>query len=218
MLRYRLARARVSNRGSAPSPGRSQSPTNTPAISKIQHFLCTLLHVEDQRVGIEPRVFEDGRGFFMETYVREYFREHGIGVDFVQDNHAKSTRGVLRGLHYQIRHGQDKLVRVVQGEVFDVAVDVRKGSPSFGKWESVILSSENKLQLFVPKGFAHGYCVLSDTAEFVYKCSDTYHPEDEGGLIWNDPDVGIQWPITTPILSDKDQGHPRLQDITFPVV
>jgi len=167
---------------------------------------------------IEPKVFEDGRGFFMETFVRDVFRQQGIHVDFVQDNHAKSTRGVLRGLHYQIQHGQDKLVRVVQGEVFDVAVDVRQGSPSFGKWEGVTLSAENKLQLFVPKGFAHGYCVLSDTAEFIYKCSDTYHPEDEGGLIWNDPDVGIQWPIPNPILSEKDKTHPRLKDITFPVV
>ncbi len=167
---------------------------------------------------VEPRVFEDERGFFMETYVRDGFREQGIDVEFVQDNHAKSTRGVLRGMHYQVHHGQDKLVRVVQGEVFDVAVDVRQNSTTFGQWVGVTLSADNKQQLFVPKGFAHGYCVLSDMAEFVYKCSDTYHPEDEGGLIWNDPDVGIEWPIDNPILSEKDKQHPRLKDIQYPEV
>ena len=165
---------------------------------------------------IEPRVFEDARGFFMETYVAGRFKENGIDVEFVQDNHAKSSRGVLRGMHYQIRHGQAKLVRVIQGEVFDVAVDVRPGSRTFGRWVGYTLSAENKRQLYVPAGFAHGYCVLSDTAEFVYKCSDYYHPEDEGGLIWNDPEVGIDWPITDPILSDKDTKHPGLQAIRLP--
>lgn len=165
---------------------------------------------------IEPKVFEDARGFFMETYVADRFREHGIDVEFVQDNHAASSKGVLRGMHYQIRHGQAKLVRVVQGEVFDVAVDVRPGSRTFGHWVGYNLSADNKRQLYVPAGFAHGYCVLSDTAEFIYKCSDYYHPEDEGGLIWNDPDVGIEWPVTDPILSQKDTNHPRLKDIRLP--
>jgi len=165
---------------------------------------------------IEPKVFEDTRGFFMETYVADRFREHGVDVEFVQDNHAKSSKGVLRGMHYQIRHGQAKLVRVVQGEVFDVAVDVRPGSRTFGHWVGCHLSADNKRQLYVPAGFAHGYCVLSDTAEFIYKCSDYYHPEDEGGLIWNDPDVGVEWPVTDPILSQKDTNHPPLKGIRLP--
>jgi len=167
---------------------------------------------------IEPDVFEDDRGFFLESYNRTKFREQGIMVDFVQDNHSKSSRGVLRGLHYQVQKGQDKLVWVVQGEVFDVAVDLRKGSPTFGQWVGHTLSAANKRQLFVPIGFAHGFCVTSETAEFVYKCSDFYHPEDEGGLIWNDPEVGIDWPVKEPILSGKDKGYPGLRDIKLPVV
>lgn len=165
---------------------------------------------------IEPKVFSDARGFFMETYAAQRYREHGMDVDFVQDNHSKSPRGVLRGLHYQIKHAQAKLVRVTQGEVFDVAVDLRKGSPTFGQWEACLLSAENKLQFYVPAGFAHGYCVLSETAEFQYQCSDYYHPEDEGGLIWNDAEVGIDWPITDPILSEKDRVLPGLQNIILP--
>ncbi|CAI2719059.1 dTDP-4-dehydrorhamnose 3,5-epimerase [Nitrospina watsonii] len=167
---------------------------------------------------IEPDVHEDARGFFMETYVEARFREHGINVAFVQDNHARSARGVLRGLHYQVRHGQAKLLRVVQGEVFDVAVDVRAGSAMFGRWVGCTLSAENRRQLYIPTGFAHGYCVLSDTAEVIYKCSDYYHPEDEGGLIWNDPQVGIDWPVTDPVVSGKDAKHPRLNAIQPPVV
>lgn len=172
----------------------------------------------DGVVLIEPVVHEDVRGLFVETYVRSLFRDHGIDVDFVQDNHAQSSKGVLRGMHYQVRHGQAKLVRVVRGEVYDVAVDVRPGSPSFGRWTGHALSANNKRQLFIPAGFAHGYCVLSDTAEMIYKCSDYYHPEDEGGLIWNDPQVGIDWPVEEPVLSEKDQRHPRLKDILPPEV
>ena len=165
---------------------------------------------------IKPRVFEDPRGFFLETYNQDRYTQHGIDVDFVQDNYARSTRGILRGMHYQIKQGQDKLVWVPQGEVFDVAVDLRKDSPTFGQWDGYFLSSKNKHQLFVPVGFAHGYCVTSDTADFMYKCSSFYHPEDEGGLIWNDPKVGIEWPIEDPVLSEKDQNNPTLEKVVLP--
>ncbi len=165
---------------------------------------------------IKPKVFEDSRGFFLETYNQNRYAQHGIDVNFVQDNYARSTRGILRGMHYQIKQGQDKLVSVPQGEVFDVVVDLRKDSPTFGQWEGFELSSKNKHQLFVPIGFAHGYCVISDIAEFMYKCSNFYYPEDEGGLIWNDPKVGIRWPIEDPILSEKDQNHPLLDKAVLP--
>ena len=157
---------------------------------------------------ITPQVFGDARGYFMETYQEEDFRNAGIDVRFVQDNQSSSTKGVLRGLHFQINYPQDKRVRVVRGAVFDVAVDLREGSPTFGKWFGAVLSEENKKQLFIPKNFAHGFYVLSDVAEFCYKCSDFYHPNDEGGLIWNDPDIGIEWPLDpdTPLnLSAKDE-------------
>ncbi len=157
---------------------------------------------------IEPQVFGDSRGYFMETYNYNDFKEAGVDVQFVQDNQSMSTKGVLRGLHFQINYPQDKLVRVVSGTVFDVAVDLREGSKTFGQWYGVLLSAENKKQFFIPKGFAHGFVVLSDTAEFVYKCSDFYHPNDEGGLKWDDPDIGIIWPIPEDmelLLSDKDQ-------------
>ncbi|HWQ41968.1 MAG TPA: dTDP-4-dehydrorhamnose 3,5-epimerase [Desulfosporosinus sp.] len=142
---------------------------------------------------IEPKVFGDSRGYFMETYNYQEFQEGGIEVTFVQDNQSKSRRGVLRGLHFQKTHPQGKLVRVISGEVFDVAVDLRKDSRSYGKWVGVILSEENKRQFFVPRGFAHGFLVLSETAEFCYKVTDFYHPSDEGGLAWNDPEIGIVW-------------------------
>ena len=157
---------------------------------------------------ITPTVFGDARGYFMETYQYEDFKAAGIDVTFVQDNQSASKRGVLRGLHFQINHPQDKLVRVIKGEVFDVAVDLRKDSPTFGQWYGMLLSEENKKQFFVPKGFAHGFLVLSDYAEFCYKCSDFYHPGDEGGLIYNDPDIGVQWPIPEDmelIFSDRDK-------------
>ncbi|MFZ1728695.1 MAG: dTDP-4-dehydrorhamnose 3,5-epimerase [Bacteroidota bacterium] len=157
---------------------------------------------------ITPQVYGDSRGFFMESFRRDVGDEFGI-PDLVQDNHSRSVRGALRGLHFQHPYGQGKLIRVVTGTVFDVLVDVREGSPTFGKWEGYELSGENKQQLWVPPGFAHGFCVLSDTVDFLYKCSDYYHPETEMTLLWNDPAVGIEWPITDPILSEKDrQGVP----------
>ncbi len=156
---------------------------------------------------IEPKVFGDDRGFFMETFQASKFAEAGIPNHFVQDNHSGSSHGTLRGLHYQIRQPQGKLVRVVSGEVYDVAVDLRQGSPAFGKWEGICLSAENKLQLWIPPGFAHGFYVTSQWAEVVYKASDYYAPEWERSLLWNDPQLAISWPIPTgetPILSDKD--------------
>jgi len=164
---------------------------------------------------VEPTAYGDSRGYFMETYQKEDFVKGGITVDFVQDNQSMSTKGVLRGLHFQKQFSQSKLVRCIRGEVFDVAVDLREGSPTFGKWEGVILSAENKRQFFIPKNFAHGFLVLSDEAEFVYKVDDFYHPNDEGGLMWNDPDIGINWPITEDMtinLSDKDKIHPPFKD------
>lgn len=160
----------------------------------------------------EPRVFGDDRGFFFESYRRSAFLEAtGLDVDFVQDNHSKSAKGVLRGLHYQIQQPQGKLVRVVQGEVFDVAVDLRRSSPTFGAWVGVHLSAQNKRQLWVPPGFAHGFVTLSDTAEFLYKTTDYYAPEHERSLAWNDPQVGICWPLEgEPLLSAKDQQAPGL--------
>jgi len=167
----------------------------------------------DGVLSIKPKIFGDSRGFFFESYTKKKYAQEGIEMEFVQDNHSKSSKGVLRGLHYQISKPQDKLVRVVQGEVFDVAVDIRKDSPTFGRWEGFLLNDENMQQVFVPKGLAHGFCVLSETAEFLYKCSDYYYPEDEGGIIWNDPDLKIDWPISIPLLSDKDQKYPRFRDI-----
>jgi len=154
---------------------------------------------------IEPKVFGDSRGFFLESYHHQRYAEAGIAAVFVQDNHSRSSHGVLRGLHYQVRHPQGKLVSVVAGEVFDVAVDIRSGSPHFGKWFGCVLSAENHRQLWVPPGFAHGFCTLSETADFLYKCTDYYHPEDEGGVLWNDPDLAIAWPVASPALSAKDQ-------------
>ena len=156
---------------------------------------------------IEPTVFGDNRGYFMETYSKKDFEEIGLNYDFVQDNQSKSKKGVLRGLHFQKENTQAKLVRCIKGEVFDVAVDLREGSRTYGKWFGVLLSEENKKQFFIPKNFAHGFLVLSDYAEFCYKCTDFYHPNDEGGLLWSDPDIGVEWPIPEGMeltLSDKD--------------
>lgn len=163
---------------------------------------------------IESKVFGDDRGFFYESYNRRQFTElTGREVDFVQDNHSKSVKGVLRGLHYQIQHPQAKLVRVVQGEVFDVAVDIRKNSPTFGKWVGEILSAQNKKQLWIPAGFAHGFVTLSDTAEFLYKTTDYWYPEHEHSLLWNDPALGIDWRLTNePALSAKDKLAKLLAD------
>lgn len=162
---------------------------------------------------LEPNCFEDSRGFFMETWHARRYAEFGIPEFFVQDNLSLSAKGILRGLHYQTPHGQGKLVYVLQGEVFDVAVDVRYGSPTFGQWVGVTLSAQNRRQLYIPEGFAHGFCVLSNTALFAYKCTSFYSPADEGGIYWNDPDLCIDWPVANPILSEKDKKHPCLAAI-----
>jgi len=165
----------------------------------------TALSIPDV-VLLEPRVFGDHRGFFLETFRQDNFAEHIGNYTFVQDNHSKSTKGILRGLHYQVKHPQGKLVRVTSGQVFDVAVDIRQSSPWFGKWAGQILSAENKAMLWVPPGFAHGFYVLSDEAEFSYKCTDYYAPEYERSILWNDPDIGISWPLDgDPVLSSKDE-------------
>ena len=162
---------------------------------------------------LEPKVFGDNRGYFMETYNKKDFEEAGLHYNFVQDNQSKSTKGVLRGLHFQKQHPQAKCVRVLEGEVFDVAVDLRKNSPTYGKHVGVILSGDNKKILMIPRGFAHGFVVLSDTATFTYKCDELYHPEDEGGIMWNDPDLNIEWPIKEGILlSEKDKKHPNFKE------
>lgn len=164
---------------------------------------------------LEPRVFGDDRGFFMETWNQTRYADAGLPGTFVQDNLSFSRRGVLRGLHFQNPNGQGKLVYVLQGEVFDVAVDIRRGSPTFGHSMSVILSADNKRQIYVPPGFAHGFCVTSETALFAYKCTTFYSPKDEGSVLWNDPDLGIAWPIAEPELSGKDRAGIRLAD--YPV-
>jgi dTDP-4-dehydrorhamnose 3,5-epimerase len=156
---------------------------------------------------IKPQVFDDARGFFYESYRQDRLEQIGIGLNFVQDNHSRSTRGTLRGLHYQLRRPQAKICRVLSGEVLDVAVDIRRGSPTFGKSVSVLLSAENKLSIFIPAGFAHGFLVVSDSADFLYKCTDYYHADDQFGIAWNDPELDIPWGVAKPLLSDKDRGH-----------
>lgn len=161
----------------------------------------------------EPKVFGDQRGFFLETFQSDRYREAGIELTFVQDNHSRSQRGVLRGLHFQRTRPQGKLVSVSQGSVYDVAVDINPESPTCGQFVGVELNDENHRQLWIPPGYAHGFCVLSDIADFQYKCTDLYYPQDEGGLIWNDPDVNIPWPIDLPKLSAKDQANPTLRQL-----
>ena len=166
---------------------------------------------------IEPKVFGDDRGYFMESYSQKDFAEAGLTMNFVQDNESKSRKGVLRGLHFQTKHTQGKLVRVTQGEVWDVAVDLRKGSPTYGQWEGVYLSAENKRQFYVPEGFAHGFVVTSEEAVFNYKCTDFYAPEYDSGLLWNDPDVGIEWPLEglgEILLSENDKKQKTLKELT----
>ena len=165
-------------------------------------------------LSLEPKVFGDARGFFFESFnQRDFAQATGLDVQFVQDNHSRSVNGVLRGLHYQIQHPQGKLVRVTQGEVFDVAVDLRRSSPRFGQWVGVVLSADNHRQMWVPPGFAHGFVVTSDTAEFLYKTTDYWYPEYERSLLWNDPTVGVQWPLTAaPQLAAKDAAAKRLED------
>ena len=191
----------------------AQGDTNTSG-----NFTFTDTSIEGVKI-VDVNAYGDSRGYFMETYKQSDFVAGGIGCVFVQDNQSSSVRGVLRGLHFQIDHPQSKLVRVVSGKVFDVAVDLRKDSATYGKWEGVVLSAENKRQFFIPRGFAHGFLVLSDSAEFCYKCDDVYHPGDEGGLMWNDPKIGIEWPAldgddhfdeSQLVLTDKDRRHPPL--------
>ncbi|MBR6328729.1 MAG: dTDP-4-dehydrorhamnose 3,5-epimerase [Lachnospiraceae bacterium] len=178
-------------------------------MGKISVETC---HIEGLKI-ITPTVFGDERGYFMETYNYNDFAEAGIDCTFVQDNQSSSRKGVLRGMHFQKNFPQDKLVRVISGEVFDCVIDMRKGSPTYGQWFGVVLSAENKKQFFIPKNFAHGFLVLSDKAEFTYKCTDFYHPDDEGGVAWNDPEVGIEWPIPEGMeltLSPKDEKWPGI--------
>ena len=178
-------------------------------------FSVETCEIEGLKV-ITPTAFGDARGYFMESYQANDFKELGIDTVFVQDNQSSSSKGVLRGMHYQINFPQDKLVRVISGEVYDAVVDLRKGSPTYGKSFGVVLSAENRKQLFIPKGFAHGFLVLSDTAEFFYKVSDFYHPNDEGGLVWNDPDAAIDWPVKDEALLniiERDRNWPKLSEL-----
>lgn len=180
---------------------------------QIGNFLFKKTSIKDVYI-IEPKKYGDNRGYFMETYKKSDFDQAGLVYDFVQDNQSKSKKGVLRGLHFQKNFPQAKLVRCIEGEVFDVCVDLRKDSPTYGKWEGVILSAEKGNQFMVPRGFAHGFVVLSETATFCYKCDEVYHPEDEGGIMWNDEEVGIKWPYEgEPLLSEKDKIHPSLKEI-----
>ena len=162
---------------------------------------------------VEPVVFSDDRGFFLETCNTVRYHKIGITAAFVQDNMSRSKKGVLRGLHYQLQYPQGKLVGVSNGEAFDVAVDIRTGSPTFGRWTGTILNDVNHRQMYIPPGFAHGFCVISDSADFIYKCSEYYHPEDEYGILWNDSDIAIKWPVEIPIISDKDSRNSNLSEI-----
>ena len=163
---------------------------------------------------IEPNVHSDARGFFLETYHAARYRAHGIEGPFVQDNHSRSRMRTLRGLHLQVGRPQGKLVRVISGEIYDVGVDVRRGSPTFGQWAGTLLSAENFRQCYIPAGFAHGFCVLSAVAEVEYKCTDLYEPSSEIGIAWNDPALGVAWPVEVPLLSDRDRNHPKLAELT----
>lgn len=186
----------------------------------MSKFKLTKTFIDDLVV-IEPTVFGDSRGYFMETYNKKDFEEIGINANFIQDNQSKSVKNVLRGLHFQTNYPQAKLVRVIAGEVFDVAVDLRKDSKTYGKWFGVLLSSENKKQFFIPRGFAHGFAVISDTAEFVYKCDNLYDPSGEGGVIWNDEDLNINWgdyiDLNNIILSEKDKNQKKLKELLWKV-
>jgi dTDP-4-dehydrorhamnose 3,5-epimerase len=162
---------------------------------------------------IKSIVFQDKRGFFMETFHQKKYRDSGIDRVFVQDNFSCSQKNTLRGLHYQLRYPQGKLIYALHGEIFDVVVDIRQGSPTFGKWESFILSEENRYQLYIPEGYAHGFCVLSETADIVYKCTDFYAPNDDFGVLWSDPTIDIDWPVKEPLLSEKDTKYPMLNDM-----
>ncbi|MFP4474647.1 MAG: dTDP-4-dehydrorhamnose 3,5-epimerase [Desulfatibacillaceae bacterium] len=176
------------------------------------NICATPLEIEDVLL-VETRRFQDLRGFFMETFHVEKYAEAGIVADFVQDNRSRSVHGALRGMHYQVNRPQAKLVMALDGEIFDVAVDIRKGSPTFGKWCGAVLSGENGWQMWVPEGFAHGFCVLSESADVLYKCTDLYSPGDERAILWSDPDMGIAWPLGKPLLSPKDAAAPMLAEL-----
>jgi dTDP-4-dehydrorhamnose 3,5-epimerase len=163
---------------------------------------------------LQPKVFRDPRGFFLETYNKNRFAEIGINETFVQDNHSRSSKGTLRGLHYQLNHAQAKLCRVIEGEAFDVAVDIRWGSPTFGKWTGVLLSAEKQNQIFIPAGFAHGFVARTDSVQFLYKCSEFYDPSDEHGVIWNDPGLAIDWGVSNPLISEKDAKYSALSEVS----
>jgi dTDP-4-dehydrorhamnose 3,5-epimerase len=180
-----------------------------PIGAPVQRFETSIPGVLE----IRPKIFQDVRGFFMETYHRGKYADLGIGDTFVQDNHSRSVKGTLRGLHYQLRHPQAKLCRVVEGEAFDVAVDIRVGSPTFGKWTSVLLSAREQNQIYIPAGFAHGFVALTEVVQFLYKCSDFYAPGDEYGIMWNDPDLKIRWDASNPLISEKDAAYPKLADV-----
>lgn len=178
----------------------------------MSNFTFTETKIKDVYV-IETKLYGDNRGYFFESYKKDDFAAAGLDYNFVQDNQSSSSKGVLRGLHFQKTHPQAKLVQVLKGEVFDICVDLRKGSETYGQWVGEVLSGENHKQLMIPRGFAHGFVVLSDYAEFMYKCDDFYHPEDEGGIIWNDPDVAIDWPYKGELtLSEKDKKNPTLAE------
>jgi len=181
----------------------------TAQTSLIERIPTSLPEVLELR----PRIFSDDRGFFLETYHSERYRELGINDQFVQDNHSSSVLGTLRGLHYQLRHPQAKLCRVTEGKALDVAVDVRRGSPNFGKWTSVVLSAEQQNQIYIPAGFAHAFLVLTERVQFLYKCSDFYDPEDQRGILWSDPQINISWGVENPVLSQKDLKNPALAQI-----
>jgi dTDP-4-dehydrorhamnose 3,5-epimerase len=183
-----------------------------PSVRVTGFFVKVVTTSLDGLLLIEPEVFRDSRGFFLEAYQRQRFHGAGIAASFVQDGHSRSRKGVLRGMHYQLRRPQGKLVYVVRGEIFDVAIDIRVGSPTFGQWYGTILSDENHHQVYVSPGFAHGFEVLSAYADVVYKCTDYYDPEDEGGVPWDDPAVGIEWPLPNPIVSQRDMEHRNLSD------
>jgi len=164
---------------------------------------------------IEPGVFGDSRGFFKEIYHKERYRENGVDVEFVQDNFSRSSRGVLRGLHFQKKNPQGKLIQCLKGEIYDVVVDIKADSDTYGEYQGFELSDTNHRQIYIPPGYAHGFCVTSEIADISYKCTDFYQPDDEGGVAWNDPQIGIQWPVKEPTLSAKDQGHPLLRELNL---
>jgi dTDP-4-dehydrorhamnose 3,5-epimerase len=182
---------------------------------RIRTEMMSIKYIKTDIPGVmllEPKVFKDSRGFFMETFHQNKYAEVGIDHAFIQDNYSHSTQGTLRGLHYQLKHPQGKLIYVITGEIFDVAVDIRQGSPTFGQCVGEYLSDQNKRQIFIPEGFAHGFCVTSETADVLYKTTDLYNPDDEYGVLWSDPDIEIDWPVEVPIVSDKDKQYSRLKD------